>query len=107
MTHTEQESTEAILEAAAELAEKLGLTRAEDNFTLKEGQTVLVASKTGMEFGQVRVYESAIRRFHVTEYRLYGEDFVKDIKTILKNGELEPFRRQTFYGEGAVIYTSK
>lgn len=107
MTHTEQESTEAILEAAAELAEKLGLTRAEDNFTLMEDQTVLVASKFGMEFGQVRVYDNVTGRFHVTEYRLHGEDLVRDIKKILENGELEPFRRQTFYSDGAVIYTSK
>lgn len=105
MTKTEQEETTAILESAAELAEKLGLTRVEDNFTLVEDQTILVASKFGMEFGKVKVYESAIRRFHVTEYRLNGEDFVKDIKTILPNGELEPFRRQTFSPDGAVIYT--
>lgn len=107
MAETEQEETTAILEAAAELAEKLGLTRAEDNFTLAEDQTVLVASKFGMEFGKVRVYDSVTGRFHVTEYRLNGEDFVKDIKTILERGKLEPFRRQTFYPEDAVIYTGK
>jgi hypothetical protein len=105
MTKTEQEETAAILESAAALAEKLGLTRVEGDFTLAEGQTVLVASKFGVEFGKVKVYESAIRRFHVTEYHLNGEEFVKDIKTILPNGELEPFRRQTFSPDEAVIYT--
>lgn len=107
MAKTEQEETAAILESAAELAEKLGLTRAEDDFTLAEDQPVLVASKFGMEFGKVRVYENVTGRFHVTEYRLNGEDFIKDIKTILEHGKLELFRRQNFYPEGAVIYTGK
>jgi hypothetical protein len=107
MAKTEQEETTAILESAAELAEKLGLTKAEEDFTLVEDQTVLVASKFGMEFGKVRVFDSVTGRFHVTEYRLNGEDFIKDIKTILEHGKLEPFRRQTFYPDGAVIYTSK
>lgn len=107
MTKTEEEATAAILESAAELAEKLGLTLAEDNFALAEDQSVLVAGKFGMEYGKVRVDDSVTGRFHVTEYRLNGEDFVKDIKTILEHGKLEQFRRQTFYSEGAVIYTSK
>lgn len=103
---TEQEETSAILEAATGLAEKLGLTKAEDDFRLVEDQTVLVASKFGMEFGKVRVYDSVTGRFHVTEYRLNGEDFMKDIFTILER-KLEPFRRQTFYPDDAVIYTGK
>lgn len=101
---TEQEETTAILESAAVLADKLGLKRVEDNFTLVEGQTVLVASKFGMEFGKVKVDERITGRFHVTEYFLNGEEFVLILKKVLEHGNLEPFKWQGFSPDNAVIY---
>lgn len=105
MAKNEQESTEAILKSAAALADTLGLTRVDETPIFVEGQIVLVASKFGIEFGIVKVSQSVIREYFVTEYILNGEILAKHVQKQNKEGLIEPFRQTAYYHEEAVVYT--
>lgn len=107
MAKNEQETTEAILEAAAVLAETLGLTFLEGEPSFTEGQQVIIASKNGIEVGVIKQTSGENNLYRSTESIMNGITIVMETQRRQGTGWAEEVRRNTFYPEGAAIYAGK
>lgn len=106
---TTTDSTTTILNAASPLAKSLNLSNWTKSSTPEfvDGQDVLIASSTGMQYGKIETSFSETRsRFNV-EHRLNGNLLVSTVVRKTDEGDGSPVYDRTFYlPEGAEIYTS-
>jgi hypothetical protein len=101
-----QETTEAILKAAAALAEKFGMTRQETSGPIFwESQNVLIASAQGIRFGTIRI---TVKEFGPTRSKnviLNGEVLVTEVDKLTEQGWEPLFEKTIYYPHDAVIYS--
>lgn len=70
MDMNDEQMAEGIFAAAAALAEKMGMVREEDMFNLKEGQSAIMVTATGIVTGKVRVASIEQRTARIESFLL-------------------------------------
>lgn len=70
MSLTDEQVTEATMEAAAEMARALGMTPEEDMTNLWKGQRVMLVTPTGIVVGKIRVAHVEFHEARIDTYLL-------------------------------------
>lgn len=107
MAKSATKTTEAILEVAALLADKLELTIEEGEPSFKEGQQVLIASKNGIEVGVIKQHSGETNIYRFTESIMNGITILMETQRRHGVGWAEKVSRNSFYPEGSIIYTEQ
>lgn len=107
MGMTKTEMTEAILENAAELAEKLDMYRISDITDADDGDTIMIASAEGIAIGELKEDSGHMRTYMYCHYNLNGKTLCTLTYQITEQGYENEANRSNFMEDDTIIYLNR